>query len=34
MAVAAETRVVPETLHDTYRRLKKAMDQQQDGSGG
>jgi ATP adenylyltransferase len=34
MAVAAETRVVPETLHDTYRRLKKAMDQQQNASGG
>jgi len=33
MAVAAETRVVPESLRDTYQRLKKALDQQQDGSG-
>jgi ATP adenylyltransferase len=33
MAVAAETRVVPETLHDTFRRLQKALKEAQDGSG-
>jgi ATP adenylyltransferase len=34
MAVTADTRVVPEALADTYRRLKEALAKRAEGTGG